>query len=237
MNGIYNKTWKDLYVSTKVFATINAISFKQDRKVRDVMLNLYILFAALVWNTLTFKLDNHRCEFPGHFSNRHNFWAISTIFYSPDLILVIKEVVNTSHHSIIPNFYTFVRSTGNQVCVTRTKCNIQHPGCTFNVPAKLACGTSHILAEPSSEAVTRICESRKKSRSEWAHHGLLAYAEVSQLWYQKYWWFTYGSTGQTLPIRTTCNTKNEFSSCVQRILLFPTFHIKNAHFPHMNSYG
>ena len=109
MNGIYNKTWKDLYVSTKVFATINAISFKQDRKVRDVMLNLYILFAALVWKTLTFKLDNHRCEFPGRFSNRHNFWAISTVFYSPDLILVIKEGVNTSPHSIIPNFYTFVR--------------------------------------------------------------------------------------------------------------------------------
>lgn len=48
MNGIYNKTWKDLYVSTQVFATINAISFKQARKVRDVMLNLYIPFAALV---------------------------------------------------------------------------------------------------------------------------------------------------------------------------------------------
>ena len=47
----------------------------------------------------------------------------------PYLILVIKEGVNTSPHSNIPNFYTFVRSTRNQVCVTRTKCNVQHPGC------------------------------------------------------------------------------------------------------------
>lgn len=30
------------------------------------MIKLYILFAALAWRTLTFKLDNHRCEFPGH---------------------------------------------------------------------------------------------------------------------------------------------------------------------------
>ena len=73
MNGIYNKTGRDLYVSTKVFAKINAISFKQARKVRDVMLNLYILLAALVWKTLTFKSDNHRREFPSRFSNRHNF--------------------------------------------------------------------------------------------------------------------------------------------------------------------
>ena len=121
MNGIYNKTWRDLYVSTKVFAKINAISFKQARKVRDVMLNLYILLAALVWKTLTFKSDNHRREFPSRFSNRHNFWAISIVFYSPDCILMIKEGINTSPHSNTPNFHTFVRSTGNQVCVTRTK--------------------------------------------------------------------------------------------------------------------
>lgn len=34
-----------------------------------------------------------------------------------------------------------------------------------------------------------------------------------------------------------CNTKNEFSSCVQRIFLFPTFNTKNVHFPHMSSCG
>ena len=44
-------------------------------------------------------------------SNRHNFWAISIVFYSADLILVIKEGVNTSPRSNIPNFNTFVRWT------------------------------------------------------------------------------------------------------------------------------
>lgn len=34
-----------------------------------------------------------------------------------------------------------------------------------------------------------------------------------------------------------CNTENEFSSRVQRIFLFPTFHTKNVHFPHMSSCG
>lgn len=29
------------------------------------MINLYILFAALACKTLMFRLDNHRCEFPG----------------------------------------------------------------------------------------------------------------------------------------------------------------------------
>jgi hypothetical protein len=34
-----------------------------------------------------------------------------------------------------------------------------------------------------------------------------------------------------------CDTKDEFSSRVQRIFLFPTFHAKSVHLPHMSSCG
>lgn len=34
-----------------------------------------------------------------------------------------------------------------------------------------------------------------------------------------------------------CNTEDEFSSSVQRIFFFPTFHTKNVHFPHVRSGG
>ena len=191
MNGIYNKTWRDLYVSTKVFAKINAISFKQARKVRDVMLNLYILLAALVWKTLTFKSDNHRREFPSRFSNRHNFWAISIVFYSPDFILMIKEGINTSPHSNTPNFHTFVRSTGNQVCVTRTKKQRSAPrmhGHSMCQPSRHVVGHRSWQSHHPKQLQGSVTPG-KNSRSEWAYHDLLAHAEVSQLWYQKYWWF------------------------------------------------
>ena len=128
MNGIYNKTWKDLYVSTKVFATINAISFKQARKVRDVMLNLYIPFVALVWKTLTFKLDNHIVNFLV-VSLTDTIFEPFPLYFTPQTWSWWSKKVWTQVLIPTSHFYTFVRSTGNQVCVTRTKCNVQHPGC------------------------------------------------------------------------------------------------------------
>lgn len=45
---------------------------------------------------------------------------------------------------------------------------------------------------------------------------------------------TYSSTGQKLPIRTICNTKNEFSVCPKNTP-FSHFPHQNVHFPHMSS--
>lgn len=52
------------------------------------MFNLYILSAALAWETSTFNWK----IIDGNFliiSNRHNFSAVSIVFYSPDPILVV----------------------------------------------------------------------------------------------------------------------------------------------------
>lgn len=41
----------------------------------------------------------------------------------------------------------------------------------------------------------------------------------------------------TVSFSYICNTEDEFSSSVQRIFFFPTFHTKNVHFPHVRSGG
>lgn len=43
--------------------------------------------------------------------------------------------------------------------------------------------------------------------------------------------------GQRAKFPYICNTENEFSSRVQGIFLFPTFHTENVHFPHVGSCG
>lgn len=48
-------------------------------------------------------------------SNRYNFGPTSIVFHSPNLILVVKESVNTGSRSSIPNFYAFIRWTERKI--------------------------------------------------------------------------------------------------------------------------
>lgn len=172
----------------QVFAKINAISFKQARKSKGCHAQSIHSLCSIIWKTSTLNqtiidvnfLVVSLTQFLSHFH----------CIYSPDFILMIKEGVNRSPHSNTPNFHTFVRSTGNQLCVTRTNATVSTcvDAWTFQCASQAGMLLVTDLTEPSSKAVTRICDSRENSIERmgisWPSSICRSFPVVS-----KYWWF------------------------------------------------